>query len=386
MGLKTWLRDFLGNKTIEIDPVEFFRLSSDAAYRELALSSAINLIGRAVSKTEFKTYREHSPVKSDEYWLWNVSPNNNQSSSAFLQKLISRLYRSRDGALVVCVNNKLLVADDFSVERFALYDYRFSGVTVDDLVFDRPFTMSDVMFFQQNNQNVSQLLDSVYASYGRLISYAQKAYQQSRGRKGIMKISATAQGRPEFQDEYSAYVNGHMKKFFEADSAVLPVFDGYEYNDITTGNTRAGLENSRDIRAQIDDVFDFTARLLGIPPALLQGEKLEVGEIVDNFLTFCIEPLCDTLQEEITRKRYSRAEYLAGTYLQIDTSTIKHVDIISSASNIDKLFGSGWSFNQIVALCGRERVDEPWADEHMITKNYAPAEDVLRAAGGGESE
>ena len=56
-----------------------------------------------------------------------------------------------------------------------------------------------------------------------------------------------------------------------------------------------------------------------------------------QFLTFCIDPLVDTLQEEIIRKRIGRDEFLRGTKLVIDTRTIKHIDLFEAAPQIDKL-------------------------------------------------
>ena len=44
--------------------------------------------------------RDHREIQEREYYLWNVSPNVNQNSSAFLHKLVARLYQDNE-ALVV---------------------------------------------------------------------------------------------------------------------------------------------------------------------------------------------------------------------------------------------------------------------------------------------
>ena len=75
----------------------------------------------------------------------------------------------------------------------------------------------------------------------------------------------------------------------------------------------------------------------------------------------------------------------AKTYLKIDTKQIKHVDILSVSTAIDKLIGSGaFCVNDIRRICGEEPIDEDAANAFFITKNYMPIEDALKALGGGD--
>ena len=65
-------------------------IAAEVAVRELALSVCINMIAGAVGRCEFQTFREGKPVREREYYLWNVEPNINQNSSAFLHELKKR--------------------------------------------------------------------------------------------------------------------------------------------------------------------------------------------------------------------------------------------------------------------------------------------------------
>jgi hypothetical protein len=88
------------------------------------------------------------------------------------------------------------------------------------------------------------------------------------------------------------------------------------------------------------------------------------------------------LAEEINRKRNGYAGFAAGTYLMIDTKTIKHIDLLSVAGAVDKLIGSGaFCINDIRKACGDVEIDEPWARQHFITKNYSTVEEALKALG-----
>src|SRR5699024_8447667 len=115
-------------------------------------------------------------------------------------------------------------------------------------------------------------------------------------------------------------------------------------------NSVAASRTTRDIRSLADDIFDFTSRAFQIPPVLLFGDVAGTQDAMTRWLTTCIDPLCDQLQEEINRKRYGKEAYLRGDYLQIDTSTIIHFDMFQNAGNVEKLIGSGaFSINDVLA-------------------------------------
>jgi HK97 family phage portal protein len=368
---------------VEIGSDEFFNLQAELYIRNLAFQSAVGLISRSISKCEFKTYLKHEEVKTQEYYLFNIEPNKNQNSSEFIQKWISKLYEDNE-CLIIEHNGQLLVADTFDKKEYALFDYQFNQVTVNGFVFNKSFDMNQVMYFRLNNKDVRKLVNGMYESYGKLISYAQKGYKKSRGTKATVEISSMAQGKTNFKETFEKLMNERFKKFFEAENAVLPLFDGYKFTEL--GSKAYSSETTRDIKAMIDDVFDLTAIPLGIPPVLLKGDIAGSKDAVDSFLTFCIDPLCDMLQEEINRKRSGYKGFSEGTFLKIDTKTIKHIDLLSVASSIDKLISSGaFCINDIRIAVGDAPINEPWAWQHFITKNYSKIEDFLNPFEGGGS-
>lgn len=387
MGIFDWVRAWFGikegSKEIKLNSTEKQELYSAMAeiqIRELALWTAINLIANSISKCEFKTFYKHEEVKGKEYYLFNVSPNINQSSSQFLKKLISTLLLKNE-CLVIEENENLLVADSYDTNEYALYENEFTNVKVGDLEFKKTFFMSKVLFFKLSEKNMNSVIAGLYESYGKLISYSMKSYQKSRGNRGTLQISSVAQGKPDFKEKVEDMLNNRFKTFFNADNAVLPVYEGYKYDELASKTYSS--EGTRDIRAMIEDIFDFTAKGLTIPPALLRGDVQGTNDAVDNLLTFCIDPLVDMLQEEINRKRNGYENYVNGTYLSIDTKAIKHVDLLSVSTAIDKLISSGaFTINDIRKLVGETEVKEEWANKHFITKNYSPVENILDIAGG----
>lgn len=392
MGLISWLIDKFGGKPVPVSYDgdlfdEYESLIGDIYIREMAFWSAVNLVANAVSKCEFKTYLNGNEVKGPEYYLWNIEPNKNQNSSVFLHKLISKLYRNNECLVIEQLSEKkrqLLIADNFNRKPYALYDDVFSQVQVGDFTFDQTFTQSEVLYFRLSEGEMRKIVNGLYESYSKLIVYSMKAYQRSRGTKGIFKYDTMpVAGTPE-RETFNKLINEKIRKWLTDDYSALPLGRGQDWKELEKKTYSS--ESTRDIRALVDDISDFTANALGIPPALLKGDVQDTSKAVDRLLTFCIDPLVDMLQEEINRKRNGYTGFSQGTYLKIDTKTMKHVDLLSVSTAIDKLISSGaFCVNDIRELVGEPIIEEDWAYEHFITRNYMPFEEALKALKGGEN-
>lgn len=350
--------------------------------RELAFWTCVNKIANAISKCEFKTYIKKKEVKGQEYYLWNYEPNQNQNATSFMNKLIGKLYRNNE-CLVVEVNNHIYVADSYSKEVLALKEYRFSGITFDGYELSETQEMSEVMFFELNSENMRNLTNGMYETYSKLLIYAQDAYKKSRGKKGILNIGAIAQESENFDETFQELMSTHFKNFFESDSAVLPLFDGYEYQDISESGKTYSTESTRDIKSLADDIFEFTARAFSFPPSLAKGDVQDTGKAIDELLTFVIDPLIKMLQQEINRKRNGYTGFKAGNYVKIETLAVKHIDIFDIATPVDKLISSGaFTINDILEVLGKPRIEEDWANQHFMTKNYSKIQDLLSDLAG----
>ena len=390
MSFISWLIDKFGGKPAPLNGTdlkeyaeEYAALVGDICIREMAFWSAVNIIANAISKCEFKTFVNKKEIQAQEYYLWNIEPNKNQNSSVFLHKLIAQLYRHNE-CLVIEQNNQLLVADSFVRTPYALYDDIFSQVTVENLTFNRTFPQSEVLYFKLSEKDMYKVTSALYGSYSKLIAYSMNAYQKSRGTKGILKYDALPQKGSQEEEAFSKLINEKIGKWLKGDDAALPLGKGQDWKELEHKTYTS--ESTRDIKAQIDDIYDFTAKGLCIPPPLMRGDVQDTSKVVDQLLTFCIDPLVDMLAEEINRKRNGYENFSKGTYHKIDTKSIKHVDLLSVATAIDKLIGSGsFCINDIRKAVGDEPINEDWANQHFITKNYETVEQALKNLEGGET-
>ena len=71
---------------------------------------------------------------------------------------------------------------------------------------------------------------------------------------------------------------------------------------------------------------------------------------------------------------YGENAYIEGSKVKIDTSRVEHINIFDVASSLDVLTRIGFSHNNLLRLIGEEAINEKWANEHYMTKNYQKQE------------
>lgn len=370
---------------VELSCQELLAAAQEYQLRELAFWICVDMVANAVGRCEFRTFRNGTEVKEQDYYLWNVEPNVNQNSTVFLHKLVAQLCKHNE-ALIINPRQRdghdtLVVADGWEVPGTSvtrLQEYR--QVRVDDFTFHKTFREDDVLHLRLNHLDLRPVLDGLYQSYYKLVSAAMKAYQWSNGQHWKVHVSQLAQGDKEFQANFLRMIQEQVKPFLESNGAILPEFDGYTFTN-ESGRVSAG--DTRDIKALMEDIFDFTARSFLIPAVLVNGKVEATSDANQRFLTYVIDPICDQLQEEINRKFYGYDRWRAGEYVWVDSSSIIHFDLFANAANVEKLVGSGvFCINDIRRAAGQAIINEPWAWRFWLTKNIA----AIKAAAQGLGE
>ena len=386
MGINffTWLKDAVTGKSekkkIDMKAV-CANLTSEIYLRELAFHMITNKIGNALSKCQLNIYERGKRMKGAEWYRWNVQPNKNQNATQFWNKLVDVLYNENE-ALVISVNGELFIADSYLMnDDSALFEHCFDGVTVNDFVFDKRFYMSEVYYFKLNNKNLRLFLDGTLQMYKKLINAAMGSYLVSNGNKGVLKIDQFNAQQDGFEDELNEILNEQFKTFFENANAVIPLYNGYEYEPVKG----SGQMDSRDFNNLVTDVINLTANAFNVPQSIANGSVQDTSKAIDEFLTFCLDPLIELLTDEITRKNYTMQQVIDGYYVRFDTKAVKHIDLLDVATSIDKLISSGcFTINDIRRVCGEDEIDEPWANQFFMTKNYSAIEDLVNQLKGGD--
>lgn len=380
MGLYSFFKKWFSPEGNLNDQGIFIDLAVEYHVKKLAVETCVNLIANTLVRCPIRTFEKGKEIIGNNHYLFNVQPNQNQNASQFFHEFVSKLVHDNE-CLIVMQNDQLYVADDFDLKEYAFFENTYSNIVVNGYKLNKSFQESEVLYFQLNNKKVKNVIDDLYGSYGKLLSAAMNYYKRSNALRVKLSLKGNFSQDDESQEEREKMFNEQLKRFLEAEgAAALPLQDGITLEELE--NLSNSGRTSRDIRALVDDIIDFVSMGFLIPKGLIKGDLADVEGQTDNFLMFCIIPIAELIEDEGNRKIYKKDGYLNRDYLKVDTRFLKYVDIVKLATALDKLFSSGThNTNENRRLVGAEPIDEDWAEEYHITKNYESIKEVLK---GGE--
>lgn len=346
---------------------------------ELAMFSVIDLIASAGSLCEWRTYQNKERVRGEDWYSWNISPNQNQNATEFKRILIARLLRFNE-ALVFVRNGSYYIADSFHQERYAFRPNTYSNVTCCNLSISYTMMEEDVFYFRLANQHAAALLGNLRGLYSKALEEAWDKYQHSGGRSGIVQISAQARNRPTYEKDMETLMNERFRTFFEKKNAVLPLFEGFTYVPQNGPAAQKSVSEISDMESIFRQAQDRACNAYHVPPSILRGDVTNQDDAINAMLSFAVKPTMAVIQTEVNRKSYGKA-VLKDWYMRIDTTHIKTVDIFAVAEKADKLIQDRiYNPNGMREKFDDEPIPEPWADEYTMTKNM----DVVQTQKGGE--
>lgn len=347
---------------------------------ELALFSVIDLIASAGSLCEWRTYQNNERVRGEDWYAWNICPNQNQNATEFKRILIARLLRFNE-ALVFGRNGSYYIADSFTREQYAFRPNSYTGITCNNLSISYTMTEPDVFYFRLTNQHAAALLGNLRGLYSKAMEEAWSKYQHSGGQRGIVEISTQARARPTFEKDMDTLMNNRFRTFFEKKNAVLPLFEGYKYIPQEGAASQKSVSEISDMESIFKQAQDRACNAYHVPPSILRGDVTNQDQAINSMLSFGLKPPLAVIQTEINRKSYGKA-VLDGWFMRIDTTHVKTVDIFSVAEKVDKLIQDRvYNPNGIREKLDDELIPEPWANEYTMTKNM---EVVKKTQEGGE--
>ena len=154
------------------------------------------------------------------------------------------------------------------------------------------------------------------------------------------------------------------------------MYKGQTLTDVSKTN---GV-NSADFQSLVEGLFKTVAQAFNIPVDLLFSRtNNNINQNINQFLTFCINPIACMLEEELSNKLYDGLEgFKQGNFVRVDTSDIIYVNILDMATSIDKLISSGaFTINEIRDITGYSKIEEDFGNMHFITKNYSTMDNML---------
>lgn len=392
MGIRNLFNFVLGTSdngtTPDVD-CSVMTLKAEIAYKKLYVNAAIDLIARSLVACDFESYRDGKLKRYLNYYQLNVSPNKNENAHEFWCKVVHQLIYENE-ALILPIGEELWITESFHRETTnGFNEYVYKNVSINNQLLTKEFKERDVLYLQLSKESINSVIDSLYKSYGLLLSKAITDYKGNGKLRYFIKGSFMSSLTDKEGEASEALFEERMKEYMNPEkiASVLFLPKGIEMEDQSKDPRNL---DTRDIKNLAKDMLDFVASAFHIPPSLLSGipdpgSKEQQGDL-DNFILFAVRPIGEMIVNEYNKKMFTRDEYLNKTYVKFSMDNFKLFDLNKFANSVDKLFAvGGMSINDVLERLGKEQINEEWADERYVTKNYERAR-ISGTMEGGEND
>lgn len=373
----------LGQELEEILDLEFWGLEVDQRLylKQSAIETCVNLMGRTISTAEFRFVKDKKRVKHDFDYLLNVRPNSNQSAAEFWKDFVYTLLVENEVLVILSDNNELLIADSFTRIEYALYEDIFKDVTVKGYTFKREFKMSKVIYMTYNNKKFTRFLDEMFKDYSELFSRMIETKMYDNQIRALAEVQATQELDEKNRKKLNSFIQRLYQNFRKSAFAIAPKIKGFNYEEITKGQTSKG-QSVEELEKLKKDVTKQVANILGIPSALVLGELSEYETAIKAYIRLSAKPFVKQIKDEFTSKLIEKQDYENG--LQLKVYGVNEKSPLEMAQDADKLRGSAVANgHEIREMIGLEHSDDPIHDKFFITKNYTTSDAAVE---GGEDK
>ncbi len=271
----------------------------------------------------------------------------------------------------------MYVADDFIMSNSILYGKVFSNVTITDddgntIPMQKKYTIDDSIYYSIKNTGLQTASEKFKNNMSKILNVTSKSFIKNNIPKWRLKFPG---GQPTIMDietkqpiTYDKYKEKITEGLMSEEEAIVLLSEAF---DLINLNEKANNKNLDDFEKTVLRIGNTVAQNWNIPLDIFYGSKTEKSTGTNDFITLAVDHYFTLLEDGFNIGIVGKEDYLKGEYVAFNKFNICHKDIIESANGIDKLTADGFSRNEINKLLGLPRIDEPWADEHNLTKNYA---------------
>ena len=360
----------LAELAIGSDGQEIDKLAQEIYLKRMALDICANFVARSVGQSKFI-------IDNPEwYYKLNIRPNTDSSSTQFWEQFVYKLIVDNRVLVIMSESDDMLIADDYTRNEYAVYEDSFEGVTVKGYTFSRTFRMNEVLYLEYNNKKLSEYTDGLFRDYAELYAKMVEAAGRNNQIRGTVSLDSGSKLDDETRDKIQDYIDKLFYAFKNKSVAIAPLVKGFKYEEYT-GKSATGNINLDEINKIPQFLIDSVADAIGIPTALLHGNRAELKDNITAFNKYCLAYLLKKIEDELNAKIISKQDYINGK--RVEVTGINRPDMFELAEAIDKLISSSaFNPNEIRKELGYE--PREGGDEYVRTKNYEEAQK------GGEEE
>ncbi len=350
--------------------------ATKAQISDAAIEKANGMIAKAISKSEFVVQRNGERVKDDVYWMLNVKPNPNETATEFWIKSIKRVFEENE-CLIVHLNGNLYRASKFTVDTAVTKGKKYTDVYVevadDDVPLTKTFKAEDVIHLRNTNKKIIQCLKKNLEIYNKIATGLLSSKKIGSVPKFTLDVETGTpiiRQKDENGNEKQLTIDQYKKKIKELleseNIEVLTNQSGMKVNQLPI-DAKVSME---DITKISKEIYSECAYAYDIPESVFSGTITEKADSTNEFITYAVNWLVEMLNDSMTAALVGKEAFFKGEKIWIDMGKFKHVDVVESAGNLDKLRAIGFTLDEIMELVGREPLNTNFSKERVVTKNY----------------
>lgn len=348
---------------------------------KLAVEKAETMIAKAIAKSDILIQTQSEHKRKYEYRL-NVQPNDNENGTYFWTKVVKKLLREGE-VVIVRIGDKYYRVQSFQESDNVMTGRLYSNITIEaaekQYSLLKTFLSGDVIHLRYDNSKIRVLLNSVLSQYETTANSVNAMMQIANTPKFKLKVpgplNLVRRGKDGESDkkitkeEYTE----ELKKLLESESlAIITESSGITLEQLGIQTTMK-TEELVKIKAEINNA---TAEAYDIPQAVFNGNITEKSDATNEFITYAVGPVAEVINDELTAKLVGAEDYAGkNERVMVWLARFKHVDVVDSANNLDKLRSNGWNFDEIREMVGYPVLNTPFSQARALTKNYTTGEE-----------
>ncbi len=347
---------------------------------KLAVEKAETMIAKAVAKSDILIQTQSEDKRKYEYRL-NVQPNDNENGTYFWTKVVKKLLREGE-VVIIRIGEKYYRAQSFQESDNVMTGRLYSNITIEaaekQYSLFKTFLSGDVIHLRYDNSKIRVLLNSVLSQYETTANSVNAMMQIANTPKFKLKVpgqlNLVRRGKDGESDkkitkeEYTE----ELKKLLESESLAIIT----ESNGITL--EQLGIQTATKAEELVkikEEINNATAEAYDIPQAVFNGNITEKSDATNEFITYAVGSVAEVINDELTAKLVGAEDYAGkNERVMVWLARFKHVDVVDSANNLDKLRSNGWNFDEIREMVGYPVLNTPFSQARALTKNYTTGE------------
>ena len=208
-----------------------------------------------------------------------------------------------------------------------------------------------MIHLKYDNARIRLYLQNVVGQYDRTLDAVNAMMRMSSMPRFKLKLgTATLSFREKQADgtdkemTKDQYVK-KIKSLLESNElAVLTETDNVAIEQLQINTTTKAEELAKmalQINNEVANAFD-------IPEAVFNGNITEKSDATNEFITYAVGPVAEVINDTLTAYIVGENDYCTkNEKVMVWLARFKHVDVVDSATNLDKLRGIGFNYDEL---------------------------------------